>query len=155
MKFIELKEFVEKYITTEKNIWYALESILHIKTYPKGEILKVNNFIYFINSGFIKCKKNSEINQVLNFYNCKRNKMFFNYSFCFVTDYLSLVKKEKRKQTFLVMEDSELILIDYSKLKFLSYKYKELEKFEEILLEFEKNRIKKEIYKLLLEIDSY
>lgn len=153
MKFIELKEFVEKYVTTDKESWHALESILYIKTYYKGEILKVDNLICFINSGFIKCKKSSEINQILDFYNCKKNKMFFTYSFCFVTDYLELAEKEKRKQTFFVMEDSELILIDYSKLKLLSYKYKELEKFEEILLEFERNRIKKEIYKLLLEID--
>lgn len=155
MKFVQLKEFVEKYITTDKKTWNAIELILCIKTYTKGEILKVDNLIYFINSGFIKCKKKSEINQTLDFYNCKKNKMFFNYSFCFVTDYLNLTKKEKLKQTFIVIEDSELVLIDYSKLRILAYKYKELQKFEEILLEFERNRIKKEIYKLLLEIDSY
>lgn len=151
MKFNQLKEFIKKYVTTNKTTWNVLKSSLSIKNYSKGEILKVNNFIYFINSGVIVSKKNSENNQILNFYNDKE-KIFFNYSFCFVTDYLELTKKGKLKQTFFVIEDCELVLIDYSKLVYLSKTYKELKRFEEILLEFEKNRIKKEIYKLLLKV---
>jgi hypothetical protein len=32
MKYIQLKEFVEKYITNDKKTWNALELILCIKT---------------------------------------------------------------------------------------------------------------------------
>lgn len=151
MKFNQLKEFIEKYVTTNKTTWKVLETSLCVKNYSKGEILKMNNFIYFINSGLIISKKHSENSHILNFYNNKE-KIFFNYSFCFVTDYLELTKKGKLKQTFFVIEDCELVLIDYSKLVYLSKTHNELKKFEEILLEFEKNRIKKEIYKLLLKV---
>ncbi|MDD3056361.1 MAG: hypothetical protein PHE16_10860 [Aliarcobacter sp.] len=152
IKLIGLREFIQKYISQNEKVWYSLESILKIQTYSQNDVLDLNNFIYFINSGHIKATLDS--NQKLDFYNYKKDMMFFNYSFCFVSDYSNLVKKEKSKRTFYFTENCELILIEYSKLKLLSDKYKELEKFEKILLEFERNRIKKQIYKLLLEIDS-
>ena len=68
--------------------------------------------------------------------------MFFDYSFCFVSDYSKLVKKKQSKRTFYLTENCELILIEYSKLKLLSDKHKELENLKKYYLNLKRNRIK-------------
>ena len=58
------------------------------------------------------------------------------------------------KESFVVVEESELILFEYSELKVLIEKYDILEKFSQILQEFDRNKVKKIIYRALLQLEA-
>ena len=158
VKDSELICFIKKYLINNEFFLSDIKDISIIKKFSPGDILDIVNYIYYINSGSIDCKKvlkNQNISnyeRILNFYNKGKDKLFFDYSFCFISNYFMSSSNKDIYQEFVVAEKSELMLFEYSELKLLIEKYNILEKFTEILDEFEKNRIKKEIYKILLEL---
>ena len=154
MYYVGFRYFIEKYLMNNENFILDLEGISTIKIFFPGDVLNTQRYTYFINFGRVDSIPYTKHKQTMNFYNKGKDKLFFDYSFCFISNYLTFKTNKKMKESFVVVEESELILFEYSELKVLIEKYDILEKFSQILQEFDRNKVKKIIYRALLQLEA-
>lgn len=153
MDFLGVNKFIKKYLSNDENFLIELEENFKIKKIISGEVLDTKHFSYYINDGLIASDINLE-NFVFTFENNnKENKLFFDYTFSFIIDYFAFYDTGCSNQKFYVVEDSELVCIEYNQLINILEKYNLSVKFEQILIEFEKNKIKRELYNKMLKLD--
>ena len=154
MYYVGFRYFIEKYLMNNENFILDLEGISTIKRFFPGDVLNTQRYTYFINFGRVDSIPYTKHKQTMNFYNKGKDKLFFDYSFSFISNYLTFKTNKKMKESFVVVEESELILFEYSELKVLIEKYDILEKFSQILQEFDRNKVKKIIYRALLQLEA-
>lgn len=117
---LKFKGFIKKVVDIDENEWSEIKKISKIVTYSKGAIINKEGDIFknmlFVNKGVIRS------------YLIDNNGRDFTWGIhyagekatmknLFVIDYASYIKQEPSKLFFEVLENSELISINYHKLE--------------------------------------
>ena len=134
--FSKYKEFMSKYISLNFIEWNFFEKKLSILRYKKGEIIHhvgdICNKLLFINSGlarsYILDPDGKDYTWTI-YFNDKNSTMIN----LFVVDYDSFVNQNESRLSIEVIEDCELVAIDYQDIIYQYNKQKKSERFGRLM----------------------
>jgi len=136
--YTKYKRFIEKYINITSEEWEHYKSKINIEYYKKGQIIhhvgNVCNKISFINSGLVRSYilddngKDYTWNIMFNDNNAKVNNLF-------VVDYYSFITQNESMVNIEVLEDCELLVLEYEEVSGLHKTLQKEERLSRIITE--------------------
>ena len=136
--YTKYKKFIEKYINITSEEWEHYKSKIKIESYKKGQIIhhagNVCNKISFINSGLARSYllddtgKDYTWNIMFNDNNAKVNNLF-------VVDYYSFITQNESMVNIEVIEDCELLVLEYADVSSLHKTLQKEERLSRIITE--------------------
>ena len=136
--YSKYKNFIDKYIDITASEWEIYKSKIRIEHYKKGQIIhyagEVCNKIGYINSGMGRIfalgddGKEYTWNILFNDENAKTNNLI-------VVDYYSLISRRESIMNIEIIEDSEVLVLDYSDMQFLHSNVRSEAKLSRIMSE--------------------
>ena len=136
--YTKYKEFIDKYIDITSEEWELYKSKINIEHYKKGQIIHhsgdVCKKISFINSGLARAYmigedgKDYTWNIMFNDNNAKVNNLF-------VVDYYSFITQNESMVNIEVIEDCELLVLEYDVVQSLHKTLRKEERLSRIISE--------------------
>ncbi len=130
------KTFLSRYITLNVAEWNILKLKLKIERYRKGDTIHsmgdICSKLAFINSGLARAYMISEDGKDYTwsiFFNDENSEMVN----LFVVDYNSFINKRESSLYIEVLEDCELVTLEYSDIEFLYKRFKNGERFGRLM----------------------
>ena len=136
--YAKYKKFIERYINITSEEWEHYKSKINIEYYKKGQVIhhagNVCNKISFINSGLARSYllddngKDYTWNIMFNDSNAKVNNLF-------VVDYYSFITQNESMVNIEVLEDCELLVLEYEEVSGLHKTLQKEERLSRIITE--------------------
>jgi CRP-like cAMP-binding protein len=136
--YSKYKKFIEKYIDITSKDWEIYKSKIHIEHYSKGQIIHhagdVCSKISFINTGLARAYmigedgKDYTWNIMFNDNNAKVNNLF-------VVDYYSFITQKESMVNIEVIEDCELLVLEYDVVQSLHKTLRKEERLSRLISE--------------------